>query len=157
MSITKKIHSISKNNLWETPLRELEYYSALLGVFPRLDVCATDSNAKCKEYLTEIDNALDKEWTVDFFCNPPYSQIEDWIHKAFYQSKKNNVDGLLLVNANTSTRWWKKYVTETNAEVCPVDHRIKFEIDGKTDNGSMMDSAFVVYRKNGINTKSTKQ
>lgn len=144
-----KMHSIKKNDLWETPVREFEYYCALLGIFPRLDVCATEKNRKCEKYFTEKDDGLAKEWTCDFFCNPPYSQVENWMHKAFYQSQKNNVNGLLLVNANTSTKWWKKYVTETGAEYLTVDHRIHFEIDTAASSGSMMDSAFVVYRKRG--------
>ena len=111
-------------------------------------LCATRKNTKCSKFFTEKDNALLKEWKIDFFCNPPYSQIEQWMHKAFYQSKKHNINGLLLVNANTSTKWWKKYVTETKAEICTIDHRIKFELDNKIrKEGSMLDSAFVVYRK----------
>ena len=148
MAISQKIHSISKNDLWETPKIEFEYYSALLGVFPKLDVCATSNNSKCTNFITKEKDSLLQEWNEDFFMNPPYSEVTNWMHKAFYQSKKYNVNGLILVNANTSTKWWKKYVTETNAEICTVDHRIKFEKDGiAPKEGSMLDSAFVVYRK----------
>lgn len=148
MSISQKIHTITKNDLWETPKKEYEYYCALLKVFPTLDVCATIHNSKCKKFFNDTVDALSKEWNEVFFMNPPYSEIVNWMHKAFYQSQKYNVNALILVNANTSTKWWKKYVTETKADVCFVDHRIKFELDNKTrKEGSMLDSAFVVYRK----------
>lgn len=41
--------------------------------------------------------------------NPPYSEINLWMKKAWLQHKKYNVNALILVFAKTSTKWWHEF------------------------------------------------
>ena len=48
-----------------------------------LDSCAIKKNAKCKKYFTKKNNGLKKDWSIykSVFCNPPYSDIKNWVKK----------------------------------------------------------------------------
>ncbi len=98
-------------------------------IAPMLDVCATDSNSKFSEYYTMNNDALTKEWDEDFFMNPPYSEITQWMKKAYEQHRKYNVNALILVFAKTSVKWWHKYV-EDKAETHFIEKRIRFLLNG---------------------------
>lgn len=120
---------VNVNDNWETPLLVLEEAMKKYDVHPILDVCATDSNSKCKHHFSPEYNALDKDWECDFFMNPPYSEIEIWMQKAYEEHLKYNVNGLVLVFAKTSTKWWHKWV-EGKGEVRFQKGRIRFLLDG---------------------------
>ena len=120
---------VNENNLWETPPFQLEQAMIKYDVNPSLDVCATPQNTKFEKYFTPEDNALNKEWDEDFFMNPPYSEINSWMQKAYEQHLKYNVTGLVLVFAKTSVRWWHEYV-EGKGEVHFQKGRIKFLLNG---------------------------
>lgn len=120
---------VGENDLWETPPDILEEAMEKYNIYPTLDVCATDSNSKCKHHFTPKDNSLEKDWELDFFMNPPYSEINLWMQKAYEQHKKFNVNGLCLVFAKTSTKWWHNWV-EGKAEVRFQKGRIRFLLNG---------------------------
>jgi len=121
--------NVTKNDDWETPKKIFEYVCTKYNIHPIIDVCATIQNAKLEKYFTIQDNALDKEWDEDFFMNPPYSEINQWMQKAYEQHKKYNVNALILVFAKTSVKWWHKYV-EGKAETHFQKGRIRFLLNG---------------------------
>lgn len=120
---------VNENDLWETPPFQLEQAMIKYDVHPILDVCATPQNRKFPKYYTPDYNALNKEWIEDFFMNPPYSEITQWMKKAYEQHKKYNVTGLILVFAKTSVKWWHEYV-EGKGEVHFQKGRIRFLLNG---------------------------
>jgi len=107
---------VNENNLWETPRPILHEVMKKYDIQPIIDVCATDSNSKFPCYFTPIIDAFTQDWDFDFFMNPPYSQITQWMQKAYEQHRKHNVNALILVFAKTSVKWWHEYVEE-KAEV----------------------------------------
>ena len=126
---------ININDMWETPDLELKKAMMKYDVHPFLDVCSTKNNAKFSEFFTESDDGLSKEWTKDFFMNPPYSQITQWMKKAYDQHIKHNVTGLILVYAKCGVKWFEDYVYDYFndkwlTEFKPINHRIQFEING---------------------------
>ena len=159
------IHSIGVYDDWETPPELFFDACARYNIFPELDVCATSQNTKCPKWF-EKDNPVDDKhpdgksvsWTEDFFMNPPYSEIEWWIGKAFYEHRKNNVNALVLTFHKGSTKWWHRYV-EGIAEVHNIDHRVKFlkggvepiTVNKKTGklqrNPAPYDSCWIIWRK----------
>lgn len=120
---------VSVNDLWETPPDRLRNFIIKHDVNPKIDVCASIQNKKFPKYFDFNDNALDKEWNEDFFMNPPYSEINIWIKKAYEQHKKHNVNALVLIFAKTGVKWWHEYV-EGKAEVHFQRGRIRFLING---------------------------
>jgi phage N-6-adenine-methyltransferase len=48
-----------------------------------LDVAATPENAKCEDFYTAEDDGLSLIWHGRVWCNPPYSQIREWVWKAW--------------------------------------------------------------------------
>lgn len=120
---------VNENDSWETPPDKLEEAMIKYDVNPTLDVCATKQNTKFNRYFPPEVNALDQKWTEDFFMNPPYSEINVWMRKAYEQHLKYNVTGLILVFAKTSVKWWHEYV-ECKAEVNFQKGRIRFLLNG---------------------------
>jgi len=87
---------VNENDLWETPPVILHDKMKEYNIHPTLDVCATLQNTKFEKYFTIQDNALNQEWDKDFFMNPPYSEINEWMQKAYESHRKHNVNALIL-------------------------------------------------------------
>jgi phage N-6-adenine-methyltransferase len=76
-----------------------------------LDVAAAAHNAKCDRFFTLETNGLAQSWAGErVWCNPPYSDIEPWIRKAWLEHP--NTDGIvmLLPNNRCEQRWWQRLV-----------------------------------------------
>ena len=126
---------INVNDYWETPKEEYAYAVWNYDVTPTIDVCATEKNRRCEKYFSEKDNALNQEWNEDFFMNPPYSQINKWMKKAYEQHTKYNVNALILVFGKIGVKWFHEFVYDRKnnkwlAEFLPIDHRVKFTLNG---------------------------
>ncbi len=74
-----------------------------------IDVAANANNAKCPRYYTREDNGLIASWKDErVWCNPPYSNIAEWVAKA---SHEHDADIVMLLPANrTEQRWWHMFV-----------------------------------------------
>jgi site-specific DNA-methyltransferase (adenine-specific) len=148
MSETKPgVINLSKDDEYETPPDLFKQACADYGIFPKLDVCATEENTKCIEYIEPSEDALSRDWIDHFFMNPPYSQVEKWVRQAYIMHKKYNITGLALIFSKTDTKWWHECI-EGKAEVHFIKGRIKFWKNGKpTKNPAPYPSCFVIWRK----------
>lgn len=78
-----------------------------------VDAAADHHNAKLPHYWTRHDDGLAQSWAGErVWCNPPYSDIEPWIRKAWHAI---SVEGahliVMLLPANrTEQRWWQDLV-----------------------------------------------
>jgi site-specific DNA-methyltransferase (adenine-specific) len=81
------------------------------------------------------------------FCNPPYSEIEKWVAKAFYESRKDNAVVVLLIPARTDTKYFHNYILH-RSEIRFVKGRLKF---GNQKNAAPFPSMVIVFR--GANIK----
>jgi len=73
---------MNKSIEWSTPY---ELFNRLNKEFDfNLDVCATDTNAKCDMYYTKAENGLEQDWSgYRCWMNPPYGrEIGEWMKKA---------------------------------------------------------------------------
>jgi len=71
-----------------------------------------------------------QEWTKDVWMNPPYSQVEKWIKKAYDEREKHNITVTVLSYAKTDTKWWHDYVLGKGAEIFFLKGRVNFFKDG---------------------------
>lgn len=108
-----------------------------------LDVCASESNAKCSKFFTKEQDALKQDWTGTCWMNPPYGRdIILWMEKAYKEHKKNKNTIVCLVPVRTDTNWWHSYV-EGKAKVKFIKGRLKF---GNSANSAPFPSALVIYK-----------
>lgn len=89
---------MEKNDCLQTP----EWVWSKLGPFD-LDPCAGEGThiATINWRIEAGNNGLVMPWFGFVFCNPPYSQKEQWIEKC-----KNHGNGLLLLPERGSSPWF---------------------------------------------------
>ena len=141
MSLSNSVHFSSARDNWETPQ---DFFETLNNEFRfTLDVCAEEHSAKCKNYFTKKDDALDKEWNGVCWMNPPYGRgIGVWLQKA-YESSQQGSTVVCLIPSRTDTKWWHDYVMRAS-EIRFLKGRLKF--DGH-ENSAPFPSAIIVFQK----------
>lgn len=130
----------SKTDMWATPQDFYDKYNKEFNF--ELDVCATEDNAKCSKYFTEIDNGLEQIWEGVCWMNPPYGrEIKQWVKKA-YDSSKQGATVVCLVPSRTDTIWWHDYCMKAS-RIDFIKGRLKF---GDAKNSAPFPSAVVVFK-----------
>jgi phage N-6-adenine-methyltransferase len=137
-----KVYWRHESDLWGTPQAEFDKLYAEFGF--TLDVCAITSNAKCDQFFTPEQDSLQQAWTGVCWCNPPYSEVEQWIAKA-YEASKSGTTVVCIVYACVDTRWWHAYV-EPYAEYRFPKGRWKFERPGGKGQSAPRPTAIVIFR-----------
>ncbi len=92
-----------------------------------MDLCADDHNHKCRLYYTLQTDALapHNQWDKAAWGNIPYSKPKPFVIKASEQAQLHRVPIVLMVKADTSTRWWAEYALKAN-EIRFLTGRMKF-------------------------------
>lgn len=99
----------------ETLPEEFERLDDEYGPFT-LDVAAAPHNTKCERFYTREQDALTMAWRGVVWCNPPYSDIGEWVQKAWQEWGMVGHDTpperiVMLLPANrTEQRWWQTWV-----------------------------------------------
>jgi len=146
MKSIRHLQNIKIHDNYSTPPNLYAIGCMKFGLRPTLDVCATKENTKCINFITEKEDSLLFEWLEPFFMNPPYSKVQQFMKKAYYQHLKHGVPALILVFAKTDTKWWHNFV-EDKAETHFIKGRIKFFKDGyETKNSAPYPSVWIIYR-----------
>lgn len=142
--ISEALYS-SKSDEWYTPQ---DLFKSLDDEFHfNLDPCATPESAKCKTYFTKEDDGLSKKWGgYRVFCNPPYSEINKWVEKAYRETREDNTIVVMLIPARTDTKYFHNFIYQ-RSEIRFVKGRVNF--GGKAN--APFPSMIVVFR--GANTK----
>src|SRR6186713_2775188 len=69
----------------------------------KLDACSTNYDpTNLPSWYTKEDNGLEQDWETWTYCNPPYSQVNKWVFKAFVENIKSN-NTVMLLPARTDT------------------------------------------------------
>lgn len=109
-----------------------------------LDVAAAAHNAKCETWYGRSDDGLALSWETwgAVWCNPPYSNLSDWLGKAWAEHRAHGVTIVMLLPANRcEQRWWQQHVepfrdrpgSPLRVEFLPG--RMRFIKPGQTDVG----------------------
>lgn len=81
-----------------------------------IDAAATEHNARLPRYWTLEDDALSQCWTGErVWCNPPHSNIEPWLEKAWdawsrFDDHQPELIVMLLPANRTEQGWWQRQV-----------------------------------------------
>ena len=76
------------------------------------------------------------------FCNPPYSNIAEWVKKCYTESLKPHTTVVMLIPARTDTKYFHGYIYH-RAEIRFIKGRLKFN-DGK--GSAPFPSMIVIFR-----------
>jgi len=143
------LHSINVQDEYGTPKQLFQNICKKYNIYPQIDVCASHTNHVVPNYITKEQNCFGHSIKHDFFMNPPYSKVSEFMEFAYEQHNKNNVSCILLTYSKTGTRWWHKYVQEIADHVDFQKGRIKFldEHGNTTKHYAPYDSVWIVYKK----------
>jgi phage N-6-adenine-methyltransferase len=77
-----------------------------------VDVAALAHNTKCERFFSPADDGLVQFWSGErVWCNPPYSNIEPWVVKAWQEFDDDCSLIVMLLPANrTEQGWWQRHV-----------------------------------------------
>ena len=86
-----------------------------------IDAAASHTNARLPRYWTIDDNALEQPWARErVWCNPPYSNIETWVKKAWreWSGEWSAQSIVMLLPANrTEQGWWQRWIEPNRAGI----------------------------------------
>lgn len=140
-----------------TPNEFLQAVKNLLGIGDfSWDLAADEKNAVCwhgKSHFNEVDNSLIQPWHCIqgwLWLNPPYSDIQPWVDKAYVESCKG-ARIAMLVPASVGSNWWTNHVAGI-AQVYFLKGRITF-VGHKSPYPK--DLALLLYRPNVLGGYST--
>lgn len=139
--MNREVMFSSNSDEWATPQEIFDSLDAEFGF--NLDPCATDENHKCERYFTKADNGKAHKWGgYRVFCNPPYSEIGEWVEKAFRETKEDNTLVVLLIPSRTDTRYFHDYIYN-RAEIRFCKGRLHFN---NSKNSAPFPSMIVIFR-----------
>jgi len=128
---------IKRRDEWETPPNLFAQACVNYHITPSIDVCATKFSKLCDQYLgldhkdARKRDALEVAWDKDFFMNPPYSRIKEFMDYAFAQVWEHHVNALIITYSKTDTKWWHKYIEENRiVKTHFIKGRVHFMING---------------------------
>lgn len=77
-----------------------------------LDAAASAANAKCERYYTRDTDGLLRSWRDErVWLNPPFSRLEPWVAKAWFEMNAGCELIVMLLPANRcEQRFWQQYV-----------------------------------------------
>lgn len=132
---------------WETPdwlFRALDHEFKF-----ELDAAATVANSLCgSSCFTKEKDALSHPWRdwKSIFINPPYSNVQDWVDKAFQERESLIV---MLLPAFGDKKWYCRIMRDVTGrcEVRPFNRRIRFWYEGKPRIQPRFASMVVIFRR----------
>ena len=165
MGLVKSKTPTEERNRWRTPQRWFDLLNQRYGPFT-LDAAADSTNHKCDIWMGPggwKEDALQGAWGGGVvgrrvFCNPPYDYTAEFVEKAWTEVDLGHVYSVtLLVPSTTDTRWFRKWVWDTqagkprpNTIVDFSEGRIRFERpDGSLAGSPTHGSMFITFRKEG--------
>ncbi len=143
------LHSINVQNEYGTPKELFQKICQKYNIFPQIDICASHANHVVPNYITKEQNCFNYSIKQDFFMNPPYSKISEFMEFAYSQHLKNNISCIILTYSKTGTKWWHKYVQGVADHVEFQKGRICFldENGYSTRHCAPYDSVWIIFEK----------
>jgi len=138
---TKSVH-------WCTPPKYVEPIRDFFAGEIELDPCSNDESV-VGATVELYTGGLEYNWNIHqkVFVNPPYGRygettIYHWLEKCY----NHNGEIIALIPVAPNTKHWKEFVFKSDVVCFLGDTRLKFLIDGSTDNkGASMACALIYW------------
>lgn len=148
MTAGRKVNTSSVH--WNTPPKYVQPITDFLQGID-LDPCSNPSSIVTAN--TELfTGGLEYDWTNhrNVFVNPPYGKydgtsIYNWIEKGYDTNKINNCDIIYLIPVAPNTKHWKQFVFNSDVICFLSDTRLKFLMNGTTNNKGASMACCLVY------------
>ena len=122
------------NDLWRTPKEVIQFVERKFGMSISMDFCSTDENKVCEFNLTQDHNFLNDQWLGEFvidenklcWCNPPYSNPLPFAEQCAKWAEQCGVHVVMLLNLDTSTRWFELIWNRAHTIMPIIGGRISF-------------------------------
>lgn len=156
----------SKSCDWCTPPKYIEAVKKVFGGAIDLDPCSNSESivgAK-EEWSLPENNGLTKDWGCrKIYVNPPYgadrvrgTTIKNWLEKCALTRSVFNAQIIALIPVATNTSHWKQYIFGKADAICFLyDTRLKFLVNGSTENKGAPMACACVYWGDDIKAFST--
>jgi len=137
----KNIQSTTKaneKNSAQTPQWFFDSLENYLGAIFDLDVCANEATAKCDWHYSldeNGENALELDWAMENFCNPPFDNVSAWIEKAIAVSKGGR--STAMIYPDTPETGYSRLAFEHADTIIRMPFRLRFL---RPDGTEFMDS-----------------
>ena len=150
-----------KSHDWCTPPKYVEAVKEFFNGSIGLDPCSNGMSIvdADTEFMLPDRDGLAETWDYrTIYVNPPYgadrnrgTSIKDWLCKVSETRRKYGSEILALIPVATNTSHWKKYIFGNADALCFLyDTRLKFLIDGSTDNKGAPMACAMIYWGNRI-------
>ena len=145
MTAGRRVNTSSQN--WCTPPKFIKPIKEFFGGKIALDPCSNPMSVVGAE-VELYSGGLEYCWesAESIFVNPPYgrgesSTIYDWLKKC----NDVNTEVIALIPVATNTKHWKEFVFNANVICFLSDTRLKFLINGSTENKGASMSCCLAY------------
>jgi phage N-6-adenine-methyltransferase len=134
------------HDYWHTPPGLFRLLDEEFGF--ALDAACSDANCLTTFGLTEERDALVAEWNYGgaVWCNPPYSKMSEFVHRAWIQSQEHKLTVVLLIPAYTDPGYWWDCIVPHADEIRFLRGRVSFLEHGQKKESARFPSVVVVFR-----------
>lgn len=118
----------SEKDLAQTPWWFIESLKDYAGIHDfDLDVCANKNTSKCNVYysLEEDENSLVLPWGDINFCNPPFTNISEFLYKARYEAYSIYSSTYMILPNNPETKYIRE-AKQMSDTIIEMPFRMKF-------------------------------
>lgn len=106
--------------------RDSDHYSTPVDFYNKLDKEFHFTFDPCPLKCTEFDG-LQIPWRGYIFCNPPYSDVGNWLNKGINEIKAGNCKkAVFLIPLRTDALYWHDEILNFAAEIRLVKGRLTF-------------------------------
>jgi phage N-6-adenine-methyltransferase len=142
--IKNEYNKSQERDEYKTPRYLIERLENEFGQFT-LDAAANEQNKVCEHFISKEKNALVNDWATSgiVFCNPPYSQKQQFLDKAIEQAKAGQKI-ILLVPASPETEFFRQAKEKADWLLC-LNGRLVFDGIGNTNAGQAKFATMLVY------------
>ncbi len=112
-----------QRDAWRTPPAVFAWLSMRFNF--EVDAAATAENALCARFF---EDGLNTTWSAHatmVYCNPPYSQLAQWLAKAEEESRRG-CGSVLVIPSHKGELWWHYEIVGHAHEVILFGGRMRF-------------------------------
>lgn len=121
---------------WATPKSLLRPLADSVGGFDLDPASGAEDDPHAETAYTADDDGLTQPWFGTVFCNPPFSEKDEWLAKAVDETKNGGSDLVVMVlPVDTSTEWYHEYVTQSSVVCFVGPGRQDFDRRGESPRG----------------------